>query len=80
VVIGPGTHITDSFVGPFSSIGAGTHIADSTLQHTVMFEGCRITGVNRIEDSLLGRNVVVRSNGTNTLLRLSLGDDSEVEI
>lgn len=80
VVIGEDCRISDSFIGPFSSIGDGSTITDSTLQHTVALERCHITGVDRIEDSLLGRDVVVRSNGTQALLRVSLGDDSEVEI
>ncbi len=79
-VIGEGCRITNSFIGPFSSIGAGSEITGSTLQHTVALERCRITGVDRIEDSLLGRDVVVRSIGTRTVLRVSLGDDSEVEV
>jgi glucose-1-phosphate thymidylyltransferase len=80
VVIGENCRITDSFVGPFSSIGPDSEISQSSLQHTVALERCRVTGVDRIEDSLLGRDVVVRSNGTRALLRVSLGDDSEVEL
>jgi len=80
VMIGRNCHIRDSFIGPFSSIGDGAQIEGSTLQHTVLLEHCRITGVDRIEDSLIGRNAVVRSNGARGVLRLSLGDDSEVEI
>jgi len=80
VVIGKDCQIINSFIGPFSSIGDGSEIKDSTLQHTVILENCRIAGVDRIEDSLIGRNVHVSSNGTQALLRVSLGDDSEVEI
>jgi glucose-1-phosphate thymidylyltransferase len=80
VIVGSNCRITNSFIGPFSSIGDGTQITDSTLQHTVILQNCRIIGVDRIEDSLIGCNVVVRSNGTRALLRVSLGDDSEVEI
>ena len=80
VVVGRDCRIVNSFIGPFSSIGDGSVITDSTLQHTVILQNCRIVGVDRIEDSLIGCNVVVRSNGTRALLRVSLGDDSEVEI
>src|SRR5262249_22981674 len=78
VVIGGGCRLTDSVIGPFTSIGDRTEIERSNIQHTVMFEGCRLIGVDRIEDSLIGRGVVVRSNGSRGVLRLSLGDDSEV--
>lgn len=80
VMIGRNCHIQDTFIGPFSSIGDGAHIQGSHLQHVVLLENCRISGVDRIEDSLIGRNAVVRSNGARGVLRLSLGDDSEVEV
>lgn len=80
VMIGRNCHIENTFIGPFSSIGDGAHIQGSILQHVVLLENCRISGVDRIEDSLIGRNAVVRSNGARGVLRLSLGDDSEVEI
>jgi glucose-1-phosphate thymidylyltransferase len=80
VVIGRDCHISDSFIGPFSSVGDGSEISGPTLQHAVLLERCRILGVDRIEDSLLGRDVVVQSGGSKGLLRLSLGDDSEVLI
>ena len=80
VMIGRNCRIRDSFIGPFSTIGDGARIEGSTLQHAVLLEHCHISGVDRIEDSLIGRNVVVRSNGARGVLRLSLGDDSEVEI
>jgi glucose-1-phosphate thymidylyltransferase len=80
VAIGPGCEITDSFIGPFTSIGSESRIVSSTVQHAVLLERCRVTGVDRIEDSLLGRDVVVRSRGAKGVLRVSLGDDSEVEM
>jgi len=80
VVIGKGCRVQNSFIGPFTSIGDGTEIVDSTVQHTVLMENCRISGVDRIEDSLLGRNTRVISDGTRSAVRLTLGDDSEVEL
>ena len=80
VVIGNGCRIQDSFIGPFTSVGDGTEIVNSTVQHTVLMEHCHIAGVDRIEDSLLGRNARVASDGARGTLRLALGDDSEVEL
>ena len=74
------SRIRDSFIGPFSTIGDGARIEGSTLLHAVLLEHCHISGVDRIEDSLIGRNAVVRSNGARGVLRVSLGDDSEVEM
>lgn len=78
VVIGPGCLIEDSVIGPHTSISSGTRILRSRVEHSVILDGCRIEGLDRLEDSLLGRNVTVRSDGVTALARLSLGDDSEV--
>jgi len=79
-IIGKNCRISDSTIGPFTSIADGSSVIRSIVQHAVLLDECRIEGVDRIEDSLIGRNAVVRSNGTHGALRLSLGDDSEVEI
>ncbi len=80
VVIGRDCRLVDSFIGPFTSVGHRTTIERSHLRHAVLLDGCRIEGVDRIEDSLIGREVTVKSGGTKVVLRVSLGDDSEVEI
>jgi len=80
VVIGKDCRIDNSFVGPHTSIGDGSILEGSHVQHAVLLERCHLTGVDRIEDSLLGRDVRVTSRGAKGLLKLSLGDDSEVEL
>lgn len=80
VVIGKGCRITDSTIGPFTSIGDGAQVIRSTVNHAVLLENCRLEGVDRVEDSLIGRNVRIKSNGSRGTLKLSLGDDSDVEL
>ena len=80
VMIGERCNLRNSFVGPFTSVGNDTQIADSIIQHVVLLEGCRLQGINRLEDSLLGRNVTMSSRGSQGLYRMSLGDDSDVEV
>ncbi len=80
VVIGPDCRIVDSFIGPFTSVGKGTTICGSSIQHAVLMEECRIEGIGRLEDSLIGRGGFVHGNGAGGPLRLSLGDDSEVQV
>jgi len=79
VVIGEGTKIEGSFIGPYTSIGPGCKIKNSALEHCVVLEGVRIEGVGRLEDSILGRNATVRrvSAGSQTL-KVMIGDDAEV--
>jgi glucose-1-phosphate thymidylyltransferase len=80
VVIGERCRLRNSFVGPFTSVGNDTEIVDSILEHAVLLEGCRLSRIDRLEDSLVGRNVVLVSRGSRGLYRMSLGDDSDVEV
>ncbi len=81
VIIGERTKVTNSFVGPYTSIGADCEIRDSDLDHSVVFEGSRIVGIAGIADSLIGREVeVTRSGDRPRALRLMLGDHSKVDL
>lgn len=79
VVIGDNVLIENSFVGPFTSIGNGCEIISSVLEHCVLLENARMKHVDRVEDSLIGRNsAVLKNSGTHQAYRLLIGDDSEV--
>jgi glucose-1-phosphate thymidylyltransferase len=78
-VIGAGTLIKDSIVGPYTSIGEHCRVESSTLQDCVIMDGARIEGVERIEESIVGKNVSVRRPvGDFRALRLMVGDHAEV--
>ena len=79
VVIGDDVLIENSFIGPFTSIGGGCRIVSSVLEHCVLLEHARIERVDRLEDSLIGKNsVVVKDQTSHQAYRLMIGDDSEV--
>ncbi len=81
VILGEGVRIEDSFIGPYSSIGDSTNIMHSVVEHCVILENCSITGIDRLEDSVLGRNVnVSANNGSHKAFRLLLGDHSTVDL
>ena len=81
IVIGAGAVIEDSFIGPFTSIGSGTKVTRSIIEHCVILNGAEISHVNRLEDSLIGRNArVVKCHDKHEALRLMIGDDSVVEV
>ncbi|MEW9534394.1 glucose-1-phosphate thymidylyltransferase [Microbispora sp. NPDC049125] len=80
-VVGPGTRVTDSYVGPFTSIGAGCVIADSEIEYSIVLSRSSITGVRRVEASLIGHDVeVTPAPNTPRAHRLVLGDHSKVQI
>jgi glucose-1-phosphate thymidylyltransferase len=79
VVIGDNVHIEDSFIGPFTSIADGCRITASVLEHCVFLEHATVKGVDRLEDSLIGKNsAVIKEMNTHQAYRLMIGDDSEV--
>ena len=80
-VIGRDAVVRDSFVGPGTSIGDGCLVEATSVQHAVLLPGAVIRGIERLEDSLVGRNSVVTSDGTAPrALRLLVGDDAEVRV
>lgn len=82
VIIGPGARIRDAYVGPFTAIMRDVEISHSEIEHSIVMEGSRITGLpNRVTDSLIGRSVTIgRQAGRPAALRFMLGDRSEVGI
>ncbi len=81
VVIGPNVEIVDSFIGPFTSIGQGSSIIKSSIEHAVILEGAVIKGIERLEDSIIGRHTkVVRGINRTVALRLMIGDHCQVEV
>ena len=81
VVVGENARIENSFIGPYTSIGDNTEIMDSSIEHCVILNGAVIKGVERLEDSLIGKDVKVSKNHDNhRALRLMIGDYSEVEV
>jgi glucose-1-phosphate thymidylyltransferase len=81
VVIGDNVEIVDSKIGPFTSIGDGVKIERSCVEHSVIMEGSSIAEIPRLEDSLIGKRVVVHPGTTrHGALSLMVGDDCVVEL
>jgi len=81
VVIGANSIVRDSYVGPYTSVGNNCTVHNSELEHSVLLDGSSISDINRMSDSLVGRNVVVKKSVRRpSALRLMLGDDSTVEV
>jgi glucose-1-phosphate thymidylyltransferase len=81
-IIGKGSRIVRSYIGPFTSIHDNVSVLDSEIEHSIILAECNINSVgSRIEDSLLGRNVTIhRSSRKPKAHRMMVGDNSEVEV
>ena len=81
-IIGEGTRIVNSYIGPFTSIYHHCTISDAEIEHSIVLENCRIVDIGtRIEDSLIGRNVeITRSLDKPKAYKLVLGDHSKVGV
>lgn len=80
-VIGSGTVLTDSYIGPFTSIGENCRIHDSELASSIVLRGASFENVRRVEASLVGRNAHVTLAPRHPVAhRLVLGDHAKVHI
>jgi len=81
VVVGDGCRISNSFVGPYTALGNASVVIHTNVQHSVILDHAYIEGVERMEDSVLGRSVSVKraENGPKAL-RLFISDDSQITI
>ncbi|MEU7721946.1 glucose-1-phosphate thymidylyltransferase [Streptomyces tibetensis] len=81
VVIGSGTVVSNSYIGPFTSLAENCRITDSELEFSIVLRDSSIQGVGRIESSLIGRHVeVTPAPSVPSAHRLVLGDHSKVQI
>jgi glucose-1-phosphate thymidylyltransferase len=79
-IIGENAEIENSFIGPYTSIGENSKISNSNLEYCVVLENVVIKDVERLEDSLVGKNAKVAKNQKNRTIKLHIGDYSEVEV
>jgi glucose-1-phosphate thymidylyltransferase len=79
-IIGKNTYIENSFIGPYSSIGDNSKIICSNIQYCVIQDSVIIKDIERLEDSLIGKNAKVNRNQRNRTIKLHVGDYSEIEV
>jgi glucose-1-phosphate thymidylyltransferase len=80
VVIGPGTVVEDSVIGPNVSIERDSIVTRSHIEDSIVMEGANICDVHGLARSILGRNVEVRHSPNAGSHSLIVGDQSRVEV
>jgi glucose-1-phosphate thymidylyltransferase len=82
VIIGAGTEIVESYLGPFTAIQGKCRIVRTEIEHSIVLEGSEIIDVgSRIDQSLIGREVrIYKSPPQPSAYRFMVGDKSEIGI
>jgi glucose-1-phosphate thymidylyltransferase len=75
--IHPSAEVTNSIIGPYSSVGANCKISNSKIEETILESDCEI------EDAVLCRSLVgikakVRGKGDGEVITLNVGDNSDI--
>jgi glucose-1-phosphate thymidylyltransferase len=58
-VIGAGSAVTGSYIGPWTSVAENCQITDSEIEFSIVLGDSSFEGIRRVEASLVGRNVQV---------------------
>jgi glucose-1-phosphate thymidylyltransferase len=82
VIVGPGAHVADSYIGPHTSIGEGVRVEGAEIERSIVFAGASILHVGgRMVASVVGREArVFRDFSVPRALRLQVGDGDEVAL
>ena len=82
LILGAGTVVRKSYIGPFTSIAGSCLIEDSEIEHSIVLEAAQIVGIGaRIESSLVGRNVrLLRGAVRPKAYKFMVGDNSEIQL
>ena len=81
-VIGPGARITDSYIGPYTSIGERARVQGTEVERSIIASGASVMHVGgRLVASVLGRDArVFRDFSLPRALRLRVGEGTEVAL
>jgi len=81
LIIGENCSIEDSYIGPFTSIGADVKVKETEIEHSIILDGCDIHLKGRIEDTILGKGVVVKKTRKLPLsYKFVVGDHGTLEV
>jgi glucose-1-phosphate thymidylyltransferase len=80
-IIGENALISDSCIGPFTSVGPGVRVERSAIDRCVLMQSSSVEGVERLVDSVVGRRVVVKKGShPGHGLSLLVGDDCKIDL
>jgi len=79
-IVGEGTVVEDSALGPNVSVSYGCTVIGSRVEDSIVMERCTIFRVRALAASVLGRDVELRGAEPPGVHRLVVGDQSRIEL
>lgn len=80
-IIGNDSVISDSYIGPYTSVGCGCRICGTEIEDSIIMDESRIVNAGKIVESLIGRNVRIQEGvALPKGNRLIVGDNSEISL
>lgn len=80
-VVGAGSVIEDSYIGPDTAIGQGCTLRGTRIRDSIVLDGATISEVPGIHGSIIGRNATVGAGGdVDPYHRLVVGDHTRIEV
>jgi glucose-1-phosphate thymidylyltransferase len=80
-IIGKGSVISDSYIGPYTSVGYKCSICGTEIEDSIIMDESRIINAGKIVESLIGRNVLIQEGvALPKGNRLIVGDNSEISL
>ena len=76
-IIGAGSVVEDSWIGPYTAIGRDCTVRDSRVTDSILLDHVSVVGVHGLHGSLVGRRAQVAGAAGHRLL---VGDDTSVEV
>ncbi|MDH2427219.1 glucose-1-phosphate thymidylyltransferase [Sphaerisporangium sp. TRM90804] len=81
LIIGDGSTVVDSHVGPFTSIGAGCHIEGASMDYSILMESVTVRGIRGLHGSVIGRQSTLSPPASALRTsRIVTGDHSHLQI
>ncbi|MGA4867112.1 glucose-1-phosphate thymidylyltransferase [Streptomyces lavendulocolor] len=80
VIVGAGSLVEDSHVGPHTAIGRDCVLAAAGVEASIMLDGARIHSVGGVHGSVIGRDATVSSEARTNRSRIVVGDHSSVVV
>lgn len=80
VVVGAGTVVRDSFLGPHTALARNCSLTSVSITESIVLEGASISNVRGISGSVIGRAASIRGRRSQPHSRLLVGDHACIEL